>query len=910
MSRDALIVGINQYKSLPGLNAPAADAEAVAARLQTQGEFRVHRLPEVVKDGCPVVGSRHSVTSQMLEESLIQLFKPKGKNVPATALFYFSGHGLQREAGIQEGYLATSDTDPGKGNFGISLFWLRRLLQQSPVRQIVVILDCCHSGELLSFSDADPGARAGIDRLFMAATREYESAYESLAGKHSVFTEALLSGLNPYNKEGGKVGNHGLTEHLSQQLRGEIQQPLFESSGSEIVLTRVSGLKATFSKAPITTFTRLKQLSFGFCPYRGLSPFDEAHADYFFGREALTDQLLQKVGSSDFCALVGASSSGKTSLLRAGLVHHLRQGDRIPGSENWTIKLLTPTQHPVKGLAAAFACENADGVQRAGQMHQAELLLKEGGSGLAQLVRAALMKPGETSIPSASKLWLVIDQFEELFLPTSDKAAIAARELFIRCLTEAVKEPGTPLGIVVGLRADAMDELIPHESLKTLIEANSIVVAPMTYDQIKAVVREPAKKMGIELDPTMLYTLAIDTNGAPGELPLIQQTLLELWRRRDSSERGGTAPRLTMDAYIALGGVKNVMTRRADAFYESLDPEMQGAVRRIFLALCELGEGREDRRRRAFRSELINESFPAEMVDCALDKLAAERLIVISQASIATNCCSEQGIEMPSAAWQTQRDEASPLTTWFINNVSTTAKPMLGSPRTVDIVHESLVHDWDLLRTWLAESRSIMRAQRRLEASAQEWAERNRPKGSEHLLGGTPLQETLAFLQLHRDELSALAQDYILASRKAQNLLRLRTGMLVPVVLLTGIATFILSRLMMPASVTPAAVEMEETETDSAPSEPSGFWQKRQVETASEMPAAINHPVLTTAPTMPEALSEEDYVMVPAGKMASPDNPDELIEVWWIQPRVTETSVDSVPARSHPSKEPAVAGVR
>ena len=926
MSRDALIVGINQYQSMPGLNAPAVDAEAIAARLQTQGEFRVHRLPEAIKNGRATVGRRLGVTSQMLEDSLVQLFKPKGKNVPTTALFYYSGHGLQREAGIQEGYLATSDTDPNRGNFGISLFWLRRLLQQSPVRQIIVILDCCHSGELLSFSDADPGARSGIDRLFMAASREYESAYEAIEGKHSVFTEALLSGLNPYSKEGGKVSGHALTEHVSQQLRGEIQQPLFESSGSEIVLTRVSGLKAAFSKTPITTFAKLKQLSFGFCPYRGLSPFDEAHADYFFGRDELTNQLLQKVSSSDFCALVGASSSGKTSLLRAGLMHHLRKGDCIAGSEKWTIKSLTPTQHPIKGLAAAFASADADGVQRAGQMHQAEQLLKEGGSGLAQLVRAALMKPGETSIPSTSKLWLVIDQFEELFVPTLNEDAIAEKQLFIRCLIEAIKEPGTPLGIVIGLRADATDELIPYEPLKTLVESNSVVVTPMSYDQIKAAVQEPAKKMGIELDPTMLYTLAIDTNGAPGELPLIQQTLLELWRRRDSGGRGGKAPKLTMDAYMALGGVKNVMTKRADAFYESLDVEMQRAVRRIFLALCELGEGREDRRRRAFRSELINERFPAEVIDCALDKLAAERLVVVSQASVATNCCSEQGVEMPNAAWQTQRDESSPLATWFINNVSTTAQPILGSPRTVDIVHESLVHDWDLLRTWLAESRSVMRLQRRLESNAQEWHERNRPKGSEHLLSGTQLQETLAFLQLHRDELSGLAQDYILASRKAQQRLRLRTGMLIPIVLLTGIATFILSRLAMPpASVIPAAVE----QTEKKESEP-GLWQKKTTTMPSSGPdeaIAVNkmveRPILTTAPVMPESFSEEDYEMVPAGKMADPGNPDNLIEVWWIQPKANKVSTPvstSTPAPSTPASattaspssvlEPAEAGVR
>ena len=181
------------------------------------------------------------------------------KTYPRRPCSIFSGHGLQREAGVQEGYLATSDTDPSKGNFGIPLNWLRRLLQQSPVRQLIIILDCCHSGELLSFNEADPGARAGIDRLFMAASREYESAYESLEGKHSVFTKALLSGLDPHHQPGGKVSNYSLTEHISQKLRGEIQQPLFESSGSEIVLTRVSGLQAAISKTPISTLARIKK---------------------------------------------------------------------------------------------------------------------------------------------------------------------------------------------------------------------------------------------------------------------------------------------------------------------------------------------------------------------------------------------------------------------------------------------------------------------------------------------------------------------------------------------------------------------------------------------------------------------------------------------------------------------------
>ncbi|MEL7522931.1 MAG: hypothetical protein AAGJ80_15180, partial [Cyanobacteria bacterium J06553_1] len=294
-----------------------------------------------------------------------------------------------------------------------------------------------------------------------------------------------------------------------------------------------------------------------------------------------------------------------------------------------------------------------------------------------------------------------------------------------------------------------------------------------------------------------------------------------------------------------------------------------------------------------FRSELINEGFPAGLIDFTLDKLASERLIVVSQSSLATSCCSEQGVEMPSAAWQTQRDESSPLTTWFLNNMSETVQPIFGSPRTIDIVHESLVHDWDLLRTWLAESRSVMRLQRKLESSAQEWEQRHRPMGSEYLLGGTQLQETLAFLQLHRDELSDLAQDFIAASRKSQNRLRLRTSMLIPIALIAGMAASILSRFIFPPTPD-VTTEREETEIQSTdtntPAEqpdavPSGIWQKNTH--SQQLP--------DDAVTFPA--TEIEYVMVPGGKMASPDNPDELIDIWLRVPKRTD-----MPAPIQPSE--------
>lgn len=429
------MVGINTYQSLPNLKAPARDAESIAQILQSHGEFRVHRVPEIIQAGKTAVGQKTQVTLREVETALINLFKPKGNHCPQTALFYFSGHGLQREAGIREGYLALSDSHPDKGFYGLSLFWLRRLLQESPVRQRIVILDCCHSGELLNFLEADPGAQSGIDRLFMAASREYETAFESLESPYSVFTQAILTGLEPQRVESGIVTNHSLTDYVNHALKGEIQQPLFESSGSEIILTRQAGLPTA---APIVI------KSTDICPYRGLEFFDEAHADFFFGREDLTKTLITKLKTDRFVAVVGASGIGKSSLVRAGMLTRLRQEKTALGDDRWRIKFITPTQHPLKGLAAAFIDATASELERAEQLRRAEEFLQDGGNGLAQLVRASLPIPTTSAALNAQerpRLLLVVDQFEEVFTLSQGSEAEQERQQFLIACWERLSLP-------------------------------------------------------------------------------------------------------------------------------------------------------------------------------------------------------------------------------------------------------------------------------------------------------------------------------------------------------------------------------------------------------------------------------------------------------------------------------------
>jgi energy-coupling factor transporter ATP-binding protein EcfA2 len=780
MSRDALVVGINTYQFLPGLNAPAQDAEAIAQRLQADGDFRVTRLPEVIQAGQPRIGVRTGATLAELETALVKLFKPKGNNVPHTALFYFSGHGLQKEAGIQEGYLATSDANPTAGFYGLSLFWLRRLLQESPVRQRIILLDCCHSGELLNFLEADPGARAGTDRLFMAASREYETAYEAIEGQFSIFTKALLEGLDPNRGFNSTVTNYALTDWVSNALKGEMQQPLFENSGSEIVLTRCQN-------APTVIKTELRQ---EICPYRGLECFDEAHAEYFFGREDLTDHLIEKLKTHNFVAVVGASGSGKSSLVRAGLIHQLRQGHKFSGSDRWRIQLITPTEHPLKSLARAFVNSQAPTVDRAEHLRRAEALLREGGTGLCHLVRASLIS---SKYGRNSRLLLIIDQFEEVFTLCRGSQAERDRHRFFNSLLTATQEAADCLSIVVVMRADFFGKCSLYNGLAEKFEQNLVTVTPLTYEQIKASVVKPAQKAGLVCEPNLVYNILLDVVGSPGELPLLQYTLLELWRHRQPDPNGGPA-HLTLDAYTALGGVRGTLQKRADEIFYSLSLEEQQVARRIFLALTQFGDGTDDTRRRILKSELVSPRFPTELVERVLEKLVMAKLVITSQVSPSERRQErvDQGIANVSTALrlaqlrqrrltaqpggdslaQTQlislQDEPRLLDhiTRYAPPISDYAGVTFAYQETVDVVHETLIRHWSLLRNWLDESREMLRRQRQIEHQAREWQNTGQPRSPEYLLQGDRLVDAEDYLKTSPDDLSELAQSYIALSRE------------------------------------------------------------------------------------------------------------------------------------------------
>ncbi|MEH1825039.1 MAG: caspase family protein, partial [Nostoc sp.] len=252
MSKDALVVGINQY-NIPGLSAlrsPANDAEAIAKRLSEAGNFHVKRLPEFLdpfEGDAPRISPNQEIKVSDLKNALEQLFYPEGKSVPDTALFYFSGHGLRSKGRIKEGFLATSDTDCD-GNWGLQLKWLRELLQESPVRQQIIWLDCCYSGELLNFTEADPGDRGNTrDRCFIAASREFELAHENVSGASSVLTSAILRGFDLADLSNQWVTNETLVTFLRQELEAAPQKFISNNLGCINLFFR----KETTNKQPV-----------------------------------------------------------------------------------------------------------------------------------------------------------------------------------------------------------------------------------------------------------------------------------------------------------------------------------------------------------------------------------------------------------------------------------------------------------------------------------------------------------------------------------------------------------------------------------------------------------------------------------------------------------------------------------
>jgi WD40 repeat protein/DNA-binding SARP family transcriptional activator len=344
-------------------------------------------------------------------------------------------------------------------------------------------------------------------------------------------------------------------------------------------------------------------------PYKGLRPFREADAADFFGRDATVERLVGRVvdqlSGTRMLTVVGASGSGKSSVVRAGLVPALRDG-AAPGSHDWFIVDMVPGGQPFDELADALV----------------RIAPRRLPVGLATQLRsapAALTEVVTDVLPEDARLLLVVDQFEELFTLVADTVD---REAFVATLVHAVTQPQGRVHVVATVRADFFDGPLNDPLLGPVLQGHVEELVPLDVDELEAVIAGPAERAGLAIEPATVGRILSDVRGEPGVLPLLQFTLTEL------ADDGGV---LTAAGYDRLGGVVGALGRRADTVLAHLPPAGAAAARQLFLRLVSLGEGAPDTRRRVPRRELTTlGDDPADMA-AAIDAFGSARLLTFDR---------------------------------------------------------------------------------------------------------------------------------------------------------------------------------------------------------------------------------------------------------------------------------------
>ncbi|WP_416958202.1 XRE family transcriptional regulator [Streptomyces sp. Agncl-13] len=346
-------------------------------------------------------------------------------------------------------------------------------------------------------------------------------------------------------------------------------------------------------------------------PYTGLRPFREQDAEWFFGREQLVEELAERLERQRFVMVIGASGSGKSSLLRAGLLPRLRDAA--------TVVVLTPGPRPVEECAVRLGA--LAGISPGGLYEE----FRQNPENLARVLRQIVARSegadGGDGGEGGDGVVLVVDQFEEIFTLCRDDAE---RQCFVAALVTAASAGSGQCRVALGVRADFYAHCTRDPLLVEVMREAQVPIGPMSLDELRRAVVSPAQKAGLTVEGALLASLTAQAHGQAGALPLLSHALLETWRRR----RGNA---LTLEAFEAAGGLEGGLARTAEEFYGQLSPEQRELARRAFVRLTALGEGTEDTRRPARLAELrgLAERADGDDIVAVLEQAARARLLTL-----------------------------------------------------------------------------------------------------------------------------------------------------------------------------------------------------------------------------------------------------------------------------------------
>ena len=443
------------------------------------------------------------------------------------------------------------------------------------------------------------------------------------------------------------------------------------------------------------------------CPYPGLAYFGPEDADKFFGRDAAIARLVEAVGRQSFTALVGASGSGKSSVVLAGLA------PRLHSTGNWRFshfRIGTELErNPFLALARALAPLYVESDSDVERLRNTKLLAT---SLAAEELTLRDVFADCRSRNKGRRILLIADQFEEAFTLIEDDEV---RNRFIDVLLAGFPDPsvgGIPdICLILTMRADFYGRALRHRPLADALQNHVENLGPMNREEVQAAIVRPAENAGVAFEPGLVETLLDSVHSKPGALPLLQFALREMWGWQDRKK-------ITRKSYDEIGGVEGALAKRAETVFAGLtkngaDPAMDKAFQRLFTRLVTLGEGQEDTRRVVVRAELGDEGWRL-----------AQRLAEEDNRLVVTDTSSAR--------------------------------------ETVEVVHEALIRHWPKFVDWITRDRAFQSWLRQIASGIELWSANPDDEGP--LLRGGMLAQATEWLAGRRDDLSQKERDFIEAS--------------------------------------------------------------------------------------------------------------------------------------------------
>lgn len=428
-------------------------------------------------------------------------------------------------------------------------------------------------------------------------------------------------------------------------------------------------------------------------PFVGLRPFESDESLLFFGRQEQTIELLQRLHKFHFVGVVGSSGSGKSSLIRAGLIPRLKAGYLVSDRDQWLIPVCKPGEGPLHNFAAALLTELKKPNTPAAVEALVQKIQDEGADAIIELLQPLLTE-------NRTNIFILVDQFEELFRFSPDKNSTAKKDEaidFVNILLTLSGNRDLPVYVVITMRSDFIGDCSQFYGLPEALNQSLYLVPRLTRVQLKTAIEGPVRLFGSKINPSLTSRLLNDIQAVNDELPLLQHALMRTWDYEMKTDKNGE---LGLEDYTAVGGIEKALSKHADEALATLSGPEKNIAATLFQALTTTDNGGRKIRQPAYLDALVKVTgTSAETVNKLIQHFNADKraFLVINQS-----------------------DNNNPL---------------------IDISHESLIRQWETLNAWVEEETNSAKTYLRVSEAAA-----LNKDGKKDLLAGTELQLALKWL--------------------------------------------------------------------------------------------------------------------------------------------------------------------